>query len=149
MRDAEQAPGAENLIRDVTVEIGRADAKAGVLFTGTGIVLSVATSLLVAARPQLAELPLRFQIPLLISVAGAALALGTIGLAVYPRGVHRRMLEEFGPRPGLSADDAVRLARRLSLIAYRKYRYIKMAFAFFALPVAGALAVAAETIIGR
>jgi hypothetical protein len=59
VRDAEEAPGAENLIRDVTVEIGRADAKAGVLFTGTGIVLSVATSLLVAARPQLAELPLR------------------------------------------------------------------------------------------
>jgi len=140
---------AESRVRDTVREIDRADRKAGILFTGAGIVLGIVTSLLVAARPRLSGLPLRFEVTLLFLVTSAALALAALGMASYPRGVHRGMPAGLRSGEGLFAGASERRIRRLSRIAYQKYRCIKLAFVFFAVTLASILVIAAETIVGR
>jgi hypothetical protein len=68
-------------------EIGRADAKAGILFTGVGVFLGSAATVLAAGAARFSSLPLRLDVPLLVAVACAIGGFTALGGASYPRGL--------------------------------------------------------------
>jgi Family of unknown function (DUF5706) len=161
---------ARELITLTTEEISRADAKAGVLFTGTGVVVGAAVSLLVADPARVSRLPPQVEIPLLIAVTCALAALVTLAGAAYPRGVRRRAPSgtrlmyfaevvsitddaelrkalAFPPEP--TPADLARDLRRVSLIAYRKYACIKVTYLFFTITLAAIGAIVIEVLAGR
>lgn len=162
------AGNARELIKLTTEEISRADAKAGVLFTGTGVVVGAAVSLLVADPTRVSRLPPQVEIPLLIAVTCALAALVTLAGAAYPRGVRRRApsgtrLMYFAEVVSITDDAELRKAlafpstpadlardlRRLSLIAYRKYACIKVTYLFFTITLAAIGAIVIEVLADR
>jgi hypothetical protein len=161
---------ARELITLTTEEISRADAKAGVLFTEAGVVVGAAVSLLVADPTRVSRLPPQVEIPLLIAVTCALAALVTLAGAAYPRGVRRRAPSgtrlmyfaevvsitddaelrkalAFPPEP--TSADLARDLRCVSLIAYRKYACIKVAYLFFTITLAAIGAIVIEVLAGR
>lgn len=159
--DSVAAAQARNLINVTIEDISRADVKAGILFTGTGAILGAVASFLVAGPGRVAGLPPRLQVPLLVSVVCAVAALVALGAAAYPRGVRGYRpaggrVMYFGDVIGIADDTALREAlgsvrestetdltrqlRQLSLIAYRKYRYIRVASLFLAVDLTAILA---------
>jgi hypothetical protein len=161
------AAHAQELIRVTIEEIGRADAKAGVLFAGAGVVLGAAASVLVADPARFSGLPLRLGIPLLIALACMVAALAALGAAAYPRGVRgyapsgRRVTyfgdvvrtvddahlrDALGSAPEAAVEELARQLRQLSVIAYRKYFYIRAAYLFFAVSLIAVLAAVTEVL---
>jgi Family of unknown function (DUF5706) len=161
---------ARELIRVTIEEIGRADAKAGVLFTGAGVVLGVAASILVADPGRFSGLPLRLKLPLLIAVACGIVAVTALGVAAYPRGVRgcvpsggrvtyfgdvvrtaddAQLQKALGSAPDSALADLARQLRRLSLITCRKYFYIRVAYLFFAVNLLAILTAVIEVLCAR
>jgi hypothetical protein len=168
--DPGAAGHARELIRATIEEIGRADAKAGVLFAGVGVVLGAAASVLVADPARFSGLPLRLDIPLLTALACTVIALTALGAAAYPRGVRAytpsgrhvtyfgdvvrtiddaQLREALGSAPEATVEDLARRLRQLSLIAYRKYSCIRVAYLFFALNLIAILAAVIEILCAR
>jgi hypothetical protein len=168
--DVAAAGYARELIRVTIEEIGRADAKAGILFAGAGVVLGAAASVLVADPARFSGLPLRLGIPLLIALGCTAVALAALGAAAYPRGARRhapsachvtyfgdvirttddsRLREALRSAPDSAVEDLARQLRQLSLIAYRKYFYIRVAYLFFAVNFMAILVTVTEVLCAR
>jgi hypothetical protein len=167
VNDTADVTHTRELIRMTMDEIGRADAKAGVLFTGAGVILGAAATVLVANAARFSSLPPRLDIPLLLSAACAIAALATLGMASYPRGVRGRKAVDgrvtyFGEVVRITDDTQLREAlesaqesvaealarqlRQLSVIVYRKYFYIRVAYLFFAVMLMAIFASAIEVL---
>jgi hypothetical protein len=127
-------------------------------------------SLLVADPARASRLPPQVGIPLLIAVTCALAALVTLAGAAYPRGVRRRAPSgtrlmyfaevvsvaddaelrkalAFPPEP--TPADLARDLRRVSLIAYRKYAFIKVTYLFFTITLAAIGAIVIEVLAYR
>ena len=84
--DTGPSPVAEHarmLLNATITEIGRADTKAAILMTGSGLVLGTGASVLVAEASRLSHLHARIAVPLLIAIASAVAALISLGAAAY------------------------------------------------------------------